>query len=491
MPIRAEAHWLACTDKVCVPEQGELCARPAGRDGPADQRARFDEWRRALPRPLASAGAVRSLPGDKLRVAIPLPRERRGRQALFLPGRRTGRSTMPRRRVSAATATLLIAELQRRDGAPEAASPACWRSATAAGWSSAQSRATSRKAARRSATSARKRDPAARCSARSLGGLLLNLMPCVFPILALKALHLAQGGRRASAGAARRAGLCGGRGGRHRRARRRSAGDPRRREREAGWAFQLQDPRTIMLLLLLATAITAQPARAVRAAGARRASAARRAASGPARWRPSSRRPAPGRSLARRWARRCCCRSPARSRCSPRSGWAWRSRSCWSPSSPRCASGCRSRARGWSGCSASSPSRWRRRRSAACGCSIARRAQTALAVGIARRGRRLRLAVCGGLGQRQGTGRRLRARLLRAGAGRRWPQSQVPRQPRSRTRVPAGAEPWSEARSPSICAQGQPVFVYFTADWCLTCKANEAAAIDREEVARRVQARRA
>ena len=26
------------------------------------------------------------------------------------------------------------------------------------------------------------------------------------------------------------------------------------------------------------------------------------------------------------------------------------------------------------------------------------------------------------------------------------------------------------------------MFVYFTADWCLTCKANEAAAIDREEV---------
>ena len=26
------------------------------------------------------------------------------------------------------------------------------------------------------------------------------------------------------------------------------------------------------------------------------------------------------------------------------------------------------------------------------------------------------------------------------------------------------------------------MFVYFTADWCLTCKANEAAAIDRDAV---------
>jgi len=89
-----------------------------------------------------------------------------------------------------------------------------------------------------------------------LGGLILNLMPCVFPILALKALHLAKSG------------------GHEREARRdalaytlgaivgtgalglallaiRAAGA------EAGWAFQLQDPRTVMLLLLLATAITA------------------------------------------------------------------------------------------------------------------------------------------------------------------------------------------------------------------------------------------
>jgi thiol:disulfide interchange protein len=47
---------------------------------------------------------------------------------------------------------------------------------------------------------------------------------------------------------------------------------------------------------------------------------------------------------------------------------------------------------------------------------------------------------------------------------------------------PAGAEAWSEARVASYIAQGHPVFVYFTADWCLTCKANEAAAIDRAEV---------
>src|SRR5437868_10317851 len=53
VPIRAEAHWLACTDKICVPEQGELSLDvPVGSGTP--NRAQFDEWRRALPQPLAT-----------------------------------------------------------------------------------------------------------------------------------------------------------------------------------------------------------------------------------------------------------------------------------------------------------------------------------------------------------------------------------------------------------------------------------------------------
>jgi thiol:disulfide interchange protein len=52
----------------------------------------------------------------------------------------------------------------------------------------------------------------------------------------------------------------------------------------------------------------------------------------------------------------------------------------------------------------------------------------------------------------------------------------------STPRASSGAQSWSEARVASDVQRGKPVFVYFTADWCLTCKVNEATAIDRDEV---------
>ena len=49
------------------------------------------------------------------------------------------------------------------------------------------------------------------------------------------------------------------------------------------------------------------------------------------------------------------------------------------------------------------------------------------------------------------------------------------------TGVP-GAEPFSEARLAELTAQGKPVFAYFTADWCLTCKVNEKVVIETQAV---------
>ena len=51
------------------------------------------------------------------------------------------------------------------------------------------------------------------------------------------------------------------------------------------------------------------------------------------------------------------------------------------------------------------------------------------------------------------------------------------------------AEPFSETRLALLRAEGTPVFLYFTADWCLTCKVNERAALDQAEVAAAFRAR--
>ena len=88
------------------------------------------------------------------------------------------------------------------------------------------------------------------------GGLLLNIMPCVFPILSLKALALAKAG--GDARAARRDALaytagvvlaCAALGGAILLLR--AAGE------QIGWAFQLQEPLVVAALFLLALAITA------------------------------------------------------------------------------------------------------------------------------------------------------------------------------------------------------------------------------------------
>ncbi len=45
------------------------------------------------------------------------------------------------------------------------------------------------------------------------------------------------------------------------------------------------------------------------------------------------------------------------------------------------------------------------------------------------------------------------------------------------------SEPWSAARVEQLRAEGRPVFVNFTAAWCVTCKVNEGAALSRPRVA--------
>jgi len=51
----------------------------------------------------------------------------------------------------------------------------------------------------------------------------------------------------------------------------------------------------------------------------------------------------------------------------------------------------------------------------------------------------------------------------------------------------AGAEPFSEARLAELRQAGRPVFVNITADWCVTCKANERTVLAREDFRRSLE----
>lgn len=46
--------------------------------------------------------------------------------------------------------------------------------------------------------------------------------------------------------------------------------------------------------------------------------------------------------------------------------------------------------------------------------------------------------------------------------------------------TPAGAEPWSATRVAALRAEGRPVLVNLTAAWCITCKVNDRVALETE-----------
>jgi len=261
IPVRLKAEWLACTDQICVPERADLAtmvtvSRP-GSATPPDPR--FDTWRARLPAPLGS-DAQFALEGRRLRIGIPLPRAvRLDRPHLFPAEDRLFAYAAPQdfRRKG----DLLIVSLERPSGA--APLPASLNAVLSLDGAGNGVQIVARPGpVPRGGDRVAPEPGAARASlpilllAAFVGGLLLNVMPCVFPILSLKALSLARAGE--SPAQARAEGLaytagvviaCTALGGLLLALR--ASGE------EVGWAFQLQEPGVVAALLLLAAAITA------------------------------------------------------------------------------------------------------------------------------------------------------------------------------------------------------------------------------------------
>jgi thiol:disulfide interchange protein/DsbC/DsbD-like thiol-disulfide interchange protein len=254
-PIDARLDYLVCTDEVCVPETAtvtvQLRTGPPGAANPA-----FQGWRRALPRPLAAEGRF-EIAGGRVRLAIPLPAGTALADPYFFPlttdalGHSAAQTisrngdmviveTAAGPRAGALAAIEGVLEIGPGAGLALTARPGA---VPAAGAPVATSEGASE-------------GPGILLALLGalIGGLILNIMPCVFPILSLKALSLARAG--GTEAAARREALA-------------YAGGViatclalgglllalRAGGSAVGWAFQLQDPRVILLLLLLITAI--------------------------------------------------------------------------------------------------------------------------------------------------------------------------------------------------------------------------------------------
>ena len=180
--IHAHADWLVCKD-VCVPEQADFALElPAGSGAPSAESAAIEQAVSSIPKPapfhteVSKAGVLSSV-GEKASAAI--------RAAQFFP-LEPGTTEKLQPRILDADNTGLRIQLDPVGSAGHP--PAGVLVLTAANGTVSSYEIAPGLSVLQSATSVL---PALLLAALA-GGLLLNLMPCVFPILAMKAIALAR-----------------------------------------------------------------------------------------------------------------------------------------------------------------------------------------------------------------------------------------------------------------------------------------------------------
>ncbi|MBW4329772.1 thioredoxin family protein [Stakelama sp. CBK3Z-3] len=491
LPVSVKLDYLVCTHEICVPESATLSTRLTIGDGsvPPGRRARFDRWRRALPRPLG-AEATFATDADGLRLSVPFPAEATlAKDAYFFPLTDGVIDYSAPQRLMRKGDRLIIAT--RAGGAAGELLRGVLKTGAGSGFTLE---------ARAGAVAAISSDePAgfdwatlfAALGGAVLGGLILNIMPCVFPILSLKALGLARAGESETKARGEALAYAGGvvltclaLGG--------LLLGLRAGGLAAGWAFQLQNPQVIAFLLLLVTAIAlnlaglyefSMPALAGRFAsatpgggkGGAFATGALAAfvatpCTGPFMG------AALGAALVLPWYAALAIFAglgiglalpflaigfvPAIRRRLPRPG-AWMETLRHILSVPMFATAL---ALAWI----------LGRLAGADGMALGLGAALFFALGLWWTGWR----------QRRGKVRAFVPTLM-LGMGAVAALFAITRAPATaasgQTRL--GAQPFSEARLAALRSDGRPVFAYFTADWCLTCKVNEKAAIETNAVA--------
>ena len=254
LPIKLHTNYLVCSASICVPEQADLSLALTVGDGavaPARQ-AQFDAWRQAQPKPLGGTATYQAENG-RVRLAIPYPASASLDQAYFFPAA-TGFITYAAPQTVTRDGDRVIVET-KASGSGTGALAGILRIGPDRGLAvTAEPGAVVAPSPAQSTSGIDWTLLVAALGGAILGGLILNIMPCVFPILSLKALSLANAKvdeceARAEAVAYTLGVIvvCVALG----------AVILALREGGAaiGWAFQLQDPHAILILLLLVTAI--------------------------------------------------------------------------------------------------------------------------------------------------------------------------------------------------------------------------------------------
>lgn len=293
MDIQLKASWLVCR-KECIPEEGTFSLSLPLQGSTALHKAEFDTAQAGQPQPLAQAGAVQ-VDGHSLKVRLDgLPAAAQGKTLEFFPetpevirtaavsgkdwtqswqgGTWTATIPLADQRSASPTVMPLVVALAPSDR--QAGQPIAWRAespVTGAWPAAAVAQRAEVSPALQAALTANAANAAAKAGGAELpapssttlmaallgallGGLLLNLMPCVFPILAIKVLGFAR--QAGNDSAHRKAGLAytGGvmlsflaLGGAMLALRAAGAG--------LGWGFQLQSPAVVAALAALFTLI--------------------------------------------------------------------------------------------------------------------------------------------------------------------------------------------------------------------------------------------
>ncbi|EZP53508.1 Cytochrome C biogenesis transmembrane region family protein [Sphingomonas sp. RIT328] len=466
LPIKVAINYLVCTNAICVPEQQTLGLDLVVGDGAPAHGADFDRWRAAIPKPLDAAGTYQVKDGA-LVIAVPLPAAAKVDKAAFFPFGPDMITYAAPQTVTRDGDRLLIAT----KGAPKGPIAGVLRIGPDLGLSIHATAGTVAQASDRSGWAA----ALLAFAGAVLGGLILNVMPCVFPILSLKALHLARGGEDERAARIDALGyllgtvlMCVALGGLILALR---AGGS-----VVGWAFQLQDPRIVVLLIALTFAITLNlagrfeiPVPQFASHGGAAGSVATGAlaafvatpCSGPFMG------AALGAALVLPWPAALAVFAglgiglalpflaigfvPALRRRLPRPGL-WMERFRRILAVPMALTVL---ALLWLA--------WRQAGTMGLAIGIATMVVTGLVLSL------------GGARQRRGAGfgwaLALAALLLPAGLAAALTGGAA-------KPAAVGGDAFSEARLAALRRQGRPVFAYFTADWCLSCKVNEASSID-------------